>query len=92
MYIGGTLEKLNDALEKISLLENEPITNKQPDTASIHIEANALRIKTNYPKYGITIYELANHITGKLYVIRIWPQHLKNGYKKRLSYYHNGYR
>ena len=69
--LGGTLEKLNDALEKINLPENEPITNQQPETASVQIEANALRIKTNYPKYGITTYELANHITGKPYGITI---------------------
>ena len=43
--LGGTLEKLNDALEKINIPENEPITNQQPETANVQIEANALRIK-----------------------------------------------
>ena len=42
--LGGTLEKLSDVLEKINLSENEPITNQQPDTANVHIEATALRI------------------------------------------------
>ena len=43
--LGGTLEKINDVLEKINIQENEPTTSQQPDMANIHIEENALRIK-----------------------------------------------